>query len=431
MKCIYCNDEADLSISDIIPAALTGAKVKRKFVCRGHNSFTNDNYEKKMIHKLDIFRNLIGLTERDGDPVRYKGELIIGDYTSKNKINLSDNASILNSNRLFSMIDKQGKKVLVGPKELLLKKNNINEDNVKDLTLENISFSSIADIRELFISESSLHVVAKIAYEWHCYINDVGEYCEDKYHNIVSYILNPKETNNLVEVVTDDYIVALSEQYSRTGTNMLFEYNDCDGYTYVIFNLWNVIAYKVKITSHNEKSINSAHFSIAYFYHVDGTENAVIFGVLGNYKVNAMNPNVGISLLAEDIKSRLSKLGERDLSIEYLQKYIKKISNKLVAYQENKITLLELFNFEHKDTILPTYVLEQLYIHKDEYLPSEDFYQNMKRILQTDNRFVITDEFVKNVLERYQNMDAEGTFSTMLVEAISYFECISDSKMDT
>lgn len=31
MKCIYCNNESDLSVSDIIPAALTGAKLRKRF----------------------------------------------------------------------------------------------------------------------------------------------------------------------------------------------------------------------------------------------------------------------------------------------------------------------------------------------------------------------------------------------------------------
>ena len=45
-RCIYCNSD-DLSVSDIISYALTGAKLTKRFVCHKHNKFTNDNYEKK------------------------------------------------------------------------------------------------------------------------------------------------------------------------------------------------------------------------------------------------------------------------------------------------------------------------------------------------------------------------------------------------
>lgn len=47
MKCIYCNAEDELTSSDIITYAITGAKVTKSFVCKAHNSFTNDMYEKK------------------------------------------------------------------------------------------------------------------------------------------------------------------------------------------------------------------------------------------------------------------------------------------------------------------------------------------------------------------------------------------------
>ena len=428
MKCIYCNAETDLSVSDIIPAALTGAKLKKRFVCRTHNLFTNDNYEGIMIHQLDIFRNRIGLTERDGDPVRYYGDLAIGDYTSEKKIELSDNKSIMDSDRLFRMKDTQGRTTLVGPKDKLLKIKGATEEKITDLPLSDISISSIINIRDVFISESTLHAVAKIAYEWHCFINDVEEFDKDKYSSITSYILDPKQTNTIVEIVTDAYVATLSDQFSRTGTNMLFEYQDSDGYTYVVFSLWNVIIYKIKVCSHSEKNTNGIHCPTAYFYHTDGTQNGTIFAVVGSFRVIAMSPDNGLATLSQEIKNRLSKLGERDLSREYLQNCIAKISKSLPAYQEHRITIADLLDFEHEDRIIPVYILEQIYSHKDEYLPSEDFYRNMQRILQTDNRFVFTKDTAKKILERYLVMDREGTFATLLYKAIEFFETTCSGK---
>lgn len=37
-----------------------------------------------MINQLGLFRNRLGLTERDGDPVRYKAEFSMGEYTFSN-----------------------------------------------------------------------------------------------------------------------------------------------------------------------------------------------------------------------------------------------------------------------------------------------------------------------------------------------------------
>lgn len=411
MKCIYCNRDTNLTLSDIIPAALTGAKLRKKFICRTHNSFTNDHYEKEMIRRLDVFRNRIGLTECDGDPVRYYANLNIGEYTSEKNISISDNKSIMDTDRLCRMKDKRGHTVLVGSKENLLKISGVAEDKITDLPLADISISSTTDIRDLFISEPTLHTVAKIAYEWHCFINDVEEFQEDTYGIITSYILNPEQTNTLVDVVNDAYVAMLSDRFSRTGSNMLFEYNDSDGNTYVIFCLWNVIGYRVKICMHDEKP-NIAHSPIAYFYHADGTQNGTMFGVLGNFHVNTVSPTVGLSELYQEIKTRLSKLGERDLSREYLQNCIAEISKKLPAYQAKKISIADLLDFEHEDRVIPVYILEQMYTHRNEYLSSEDFYRNMQRILQTDDRFVLTKETVTEILDRYLEMDSKGTFIT-------------------
>ena len=77
----------------------------------------DDPYEKAMIPQLDFFRNRIGLTERDGDPVRFSADLIIGEYTSEKSVSISDNKSIMDTDRLFRMKDKQGHDCFVLTKE--------------------------------------------------------------------------------------------------------------------------------------------------------------------------------------------------------------------------------------------------------------------------------------------------------------------------
>lgn len=426
MKCIYCNNETDLTISDIIPSALTGAKLKKKFVCREHNSFTNDHYECTMIRRLDLFRNRIGLTERDGDPVRFVAKLVIGEYSSEKDIILSDNKSLMDTDRLFRMMDEQGRLSLVGSKEKLLKIKGATEDNITDLPLSEISICSTADIRELFISDPTLHTIAKIAYEWHCYANDIEEFENDKYSIITSYILTPEQTNPLVDVVNDAWVKMLSDRFSRTGSNMIFEYNDSDGNTYVIFCLWNVIAYRVKVCLHAEKP-TQAHCSNVYFFHADGSQEGILFGIYGPFHISAVSPSVGLSELCQDIKLRLSKLGERDLSREYLQNCIAEISKKLPDYQTKKISIEELLDFEHEDRIIPIFILELLYNHRTEYRTSDGFNQNLCRILQTDNRYVMSKKTTKEVLNRYLRMDSDGTFVVMLNEAIHFFQTICNT----
>lgn len=152
MKCIYCNSCSNLTISDIIPFALTGAKLRKRFVCDEHNAFTNENYEKTVISQLGIFRNLIGLTERDGDPVRFIADLTIDKYVFNN-VNISDKTSILGNNkRIFSTKDENGHKIVVGEKTSLLKIKRASEEKIQDLNLSDVSITSTLDIRNLLIS---------------------------------------------------------------------------------------------------------------------------------------------------------------------------------------------------------------------------------------------------------------------------------------
>ena len=77
MKCIYCNSETDLTSSDIITYAITGAKLSKSFVCHTHNAFTNDEYEKHFIADLAFFRNRLGLSTRDGKPIQFKADITV------------------------------------------------------------------------------------------------------------------------------------------------------------------------------------------------------------------------------------------------------------------------------------------------------------------------------------------------------------------
>lgn len=144
------------------------------------------------------------------------------------------------------------------------------------------------------------------------------EFQEETCGIITSYILNLEQENTLVNIVNDAYVKVVSNRFSRTGSNMIFEYNDSDGNIYVIFWFRNVITYKFKISVYNEK-LSMSHCLTVYFYHADGSQNSVMFGVYRNFHVNATSPNVRISVRHSEIKFRLFELGDRDLSKEYLR----------------------------------------------------------------------------------------------------------------
>ena len=421
MKCIYCNSEEKITLSDIIPTALTGAKLTRRFVCDTHNKFTNDNYERDMIKQLAAYRNFIGLTERDGDPVRYYADLNIGDRTFK-RVRITDNASVVSGDRIFRDTDNSGKTILAGGRDNLLKINGATENNVKTIDAKDFSIVIRDDLRELFISSQVLHAIAKICYEWHCYINDIDGFIEEKYCDIVSYILSPEDEEAPVELVVDAFTWELSDRVSRTGTNMLFEYDDYDGYTYVVFSLWNTILYKVKICKSDIKNEKETSLINIYLFHVDGTQENSVFGIVGKAHVISESPKEGLSRLCLEIRDRLNKVGQRDLSVDYINKHLDTIIKMLPRYKNGRLSIAQLLDFENKDRVIPIYIIEQLFNEKDKYQETQSFTEIMVSILNCGETYGVTEEKLKEILLRYSEMDKDGTFVVMLESAIEYFK---------
>lgn len=66
-KCIYCGASADLSESDIIPDALTNARITNKNVCRvAHNNRFSDLFESKVIEALSFITNELDIKSSKG-----------------------------------------------------------------------------------------------------------------------------------------------------------------------------------------------------------------------------------------------------------------------------------------------------------------------------------------------------------------------------
>ena len=421
MKCIYCNNESDLSVSDIIPAALTGAKLRKRFVCRYHNGFINDYYERKMISKLDFYRNLIGLTERDGDPVRFKARVEVDGYVVEEKT-ISDIASILDPKNPFRTEDESGHTVIIGETEQLLRIKAATKERIQPIDMGKVEVSRVDDLRELLISKEVLHAIAKIGYEWHCNRHGIESYDQGKYKDIVEYILTQESESPLVELVISQFAYVLLDSHARTGSNMAFEYDDEDGFTYVIFSLFGVLMYKVRICCHGKAVLSTTNKNFADFYHVDGSIEGVEFVTMGLNTITSEEPTVGLSRLCMDIKQRFSKLGERDLSRAYIKNNIEKIKQLLPDYKKGKLTLTQLLDFESQDRVIPVYIIEWLYTHRSEYDANDTFRNNMFRIFQTNDRHVFTKEMKTEVIDRYIDLDQKNQFAEMLDEAIAFFE---------
>lgn len=66
-KCIYCGIDHDLSESDIIPDALTNARILNRNVCRiEHNNKFSDMFESKVIDALSFITNEFDIKSSKG-----------------------------------------------------------------------------------------------------------------------------------------------------------------------------------------------------------------------------------------------------------------------------------------------------------------------------------------------------------------------------
>ena len=427
MRCIYCNDESDLTVSDIIPAALTGAKLTRRFVCRKHNAFTNENYESIMIKNLAVFRNLIGLSERDGGPVRFRADLTIGEYTFPNQ-QIADRKSVLSMDgRILSTKTENGQRILLGDTNDLLKISGATSDSIKAVnSMTEVTINVRSDMRELFISNASLHTIAKIAYEWHCFYKNIDGFDLDLYGNIVSYITNPSSDMCPVEIITDTRAWSLMDHVSRTGTNLVFEYQGPNGDCYVVFGLWGVILYKIRICGlKKDPYANDNRIYEVTLFHTDGSKESVVIGTIIPIDYNALCPEKGLEIVSTMIKERLGKLGERDISLDYIRKNIKKMKPLIEKYKMGRCSFNELIDYDSKDSIIPIYILELLMTHCNEYSQTESFNENMVKILGAPDRYVISQKEREETLQRYIEMDKNNTFAKMLEDAIIVFEIIT------
>lgn len=422
MKCIYCNYESELTVSDIITYAITGTKLRKKFVCTKHNAFTNDNYEKKFVDRLDFFRNCLGLTTRDGEVIKYTAD-IIGDNFEINDVKLSDRKSFYNPKGVVKGKNKNGEKQLIAPTEKMKK---ISDVDLKIINMNNISVRIKIYFNDFF-DFYVIHSMAKMAYEWYCYINNIEEY-KLEYQEIVNYILGIS-SEELVDIIIDkNYYTYIIDEMTEIGDNTFFQYDDVDGYRYVVIDFWKTISYRIKICkSPIEKTSNKVYLLSLYIYHIDGS------GIQEKYCISCCT-NRKIKFITSNIKDindeiwkyfiyRIEKIvSTTTLSIYTLKKEVDKLFKNLEKYDLNKIDFAELLDFEDDKIVTTINVISQLYLKREKYDKQKTFNQNLKIILNVNHDGIyMTPEEKRIFVENLKTMDKEGTLSEYIKNGINIF----------
>ena len=169
--CIYCGVTNDLSDSDIIPDALTNAKIINPNVCRiEHNNKFSDLFEDKVIKSLALITNELNIKSSKGkNYATYDAKIIVDgvEYVT----NLSSEAELFKGKKIISTEDRLHK---LGPIEQIKKFKDANEKNVLIVNVNQLEIEKRVILKtEIFFSLEMHRLMAKIAFEWYCLNNEV------------------------------------------------------------------------------------------------------------------------------------------------------------------------------------------------------------------------------------------------------------------
>lgn len=430
MKCIYCNSEVELTSSDIITYAITGAKLTKSFVCKIHNAFTNDNYEKKFVADLDFFRNQLGLTTRDGKPIQYKADLSI-DGTEIHNVKLSNRESLYAPKDVVAGTDIDGNKILMAPMERLEK---ISKGKAASVNMSDVVVHKTVGSND-FIGYHAIHSMAKMAYEWYCYINNIEEYKEE-YQEIVDYILGNTE-QEIVDIIIDGNYYVMIDRLSEIGTNSFFQYDDIDGYRYVVIDFWKTIAYRIRICKTPNDCLKKVQLLPIklYLYHIDGSKTQQVLGMFlleeneQTYFKTICTQNITAGIWGI-FTNRIGKIMTTMLlSIHILKEEVNTLSAKLDKYDDGKINVPLLLGFEENNIVTTIDILSQLYLNKDKYDMTKTFNQNLPIVLNLDSDTIgRTQEDKKKFVQLLVDKDKNNELSEYIREGINFFNEIYENE---
>lgn len=388
--------------------------------------------KKKFVADLDFFRNQLGLTTRDGKPIQYKADLSIAG-TEIHNVKLSDRESLYAPKDVVAGTDIEGNKILMAPMERLEK---ISKGKVASVNISDVIVHKTVGSND-FIGYHAIHSMAKMAYEWYCYINNIEEYKEE-YQEIVDYILGKTEQEVVDIIINGNYYWAI-DHLSEIGTNSFFQYDDLDGYRYVVIDFWKTIAYRIRICKSPNDCLKKVRTLpvILYLYHIDGSKTQQVFGVvLLEENKQAYFETIRPQNITADIwrifASRIGKImSTMVLSIHILKREVKNLSTKLDKYDAGKIDVTVLLGFEENNIVTTIDILSQLYLNKGKYDMKKTFNQNLPAVLNLDSDTIgRTQEDKKKFVQLLVDKDKDNELSEYIRNGINFFNEIYENEMN-
>ena len=240
--CIYCGVTDNLSASDIIPDALTNAKVLNRCVCQiEHNNRFSDLFESDVIKKLAFITNQLDVKSSKGKGfLKYDATIIVEgkEYSTS----ISSDADLLNSNRIITSVDGTSK---IGPIDKLKKIKTVALGEISEINIDGAVEERIPINIDVFFSNSMYRLASKIAYEWYCLCNDISGKL-NQFDDIIDYICTG-HGNNPVSIVSNPELYKLFEDLADFGSHILITYIGTDGSVNAIISLFGIAIYNVRL----------------------------------------------------------------------------------------------------------------------------------------------------------------------------------------
>ena len=215
------------------------------------------------------------------------------------------------------------------------------------------------------------------------------------------------------------------DQHSELGTNSIFEYIDGMGNLYVIFNLWNLVSYKVFICSKNRPVLKQAQYFELALFHFDGTKSRTPFGVF------SLNPEKGYDVLAESIDDGFKRLHR--LYLQQLQKLMttlllsinilkNQIDLLVIDLKKYKNNLIKIVDYEDRKRIITLITLMKL--QEYDYNYSLSFNENIKDLFGSVEYKFLSEEELKDFLNNIKTLFEDEELVSQIHICIEKFNSI-------
>lgn len=241
--CIYCGAKDDLSKSDVIPDALTNAKIINPNVCRiEHNNRFSDLFENEVISKFALITNELDIKSSKGKTyAAYNANFLIGDTEYSTK--MSSETDLFKSNKKMRSVDG---KILLGAMDEIKKIKVANSTNISEIDVNEIEIEKRVSIDlSIYFSSAMFRLVAKIAFEWYCVKNAIKTK-KNEFLSVIEFITTGKG-HNIVSFVDNPTIYTTFKNVVNLGSHALLAYLGVDNSVNVIVNLFGIAIYNVRL----------------------------------------------------------------------------------------------------------------------------------------------------------------------------------------